>query len=64
MSKLAVDAIILHHFPHLLLYRICATPDYRAPPHRLIFGHLIDGTQAEYVRVPFAENSLHKMPER
>ena len=25
-----------------------------------IFGHLIDGTQAEYVRVPFAENSLHK----
>ena len=28
-----------------------------------IFGHLIDGTQAEYVRVPFAENSLHKMPE-
>jgi alcohol dehydrogenase len=28
-----------------------------------IFGHLIDGTQAEYVRVPFAENSLHKLPE-
>ena len=28
-----------------------------------IFGHLIDGTQAEYVRIPFAENSLHKMPE-
>jgi len=27
-----------------------------------IFGHLIDGTQAEYVRVPFAENSLHKVP--
>jgi alcohol dehydrogenase len=27
-----------------------------------IFGHLIDGTQAEYVRVSFAENSLHKMP--
>lgn len=27
-----------------------------------IFGHLIDGTQAEYVRVPFAENSLHKLP--
>jgi len=27
-----------------------------------IFGHLIDGTQAEYVRVPFAENSLHKIP--
>ena len=28
-----------------------------------IFGHLIDGTQAEYVRIPFAENSLHKVPE-
>src|SRR5690606_35035135 len=28
-----------------------------------IFGHLINGTQAEYVRVPFAENSLHKLPE-
>jgi alcohol dehydrogenase len=28
-----------------------------------IFGHLIDGTQAEYVRVPFAEGSLHKLPE-
>lgn len=27
-----------------------------------IFGHLIDGTQAEYVRVPFAENSLHQVP--
>jgi alcohol dehydrogenase len=28
-----------------------------------IFGHFIDGTQAEYVRVPFAESSLHKLPE-
>ncbi len=28
-----------------------------------IFGHLIDGTQAEYVRVPFAEGSLHKLPD-
>ena len=28
-----------------------------------IFGHLIDGTQAEYVRVPFADTSLHKLPE-
>ena len=27
-----------------------------------IFGHLIDGTQAEYVRVPFAENSVYKLP--
>jgi alcohol dehydrogenase len=28
-----------------------------------IFGHLIDGTQAELVRVPFAENSVYKVPE-
>lgn len=28
-----------------------------------IFGHLIDGTQAEFVRVPYAENSLHLLPE-
>ena len=28
-----------------------------------IFGHLIDGTQAEYVRVTFAENSLHLVPK-
>lgn len=27
-----------------------------------IFGHLIDGTQAEYVRVPFGDNSLYKVP--
>ncbi|WP_433290068.1 alcohol dehydrogenase catalytic domain-containing protein [Pseudonocardia sp. CA-142604] len=28
-----------------------------------IFGHLIDGTQAEYARVPFAETSVHKVPD-
>jgi alcohol dehydrogenase len=27
-----------------------------------ILGHLIDGTQAEYVRVPFADNSLYPIP--
>ncbi len=27
-----------------------------------ILGHLIDGTQAEYVRIPFADNSLHAIP--
>ncbi|MFV0425465.1 MAG: zinc-dependent alcohol dehydrogenase family protein [Beutenbergiaceae bacterium] len=27
-----------------------------------IFGHLIDGTQAEYVRVPFADSGLHHLP--
>jgi len=28
-----------------------------------IFGHLIDGTQAEYARVPFAETSVHQVPD-
>jgi alcohol dehydrogenase len=28
-----------------------------------IFGHLIDGLQAEYARVPFAETSVHTVPE-
>ncbi|WP_278987690.1 zinc-dependent alcohol dehydrogenase family protein [Sphingobium yanoikuyae] len=27
-----------------------------------IFGYMIDGTQAEYVRVPFADNSLYLLP--
>ncbi len=29
-----------------------------------IFGHLINGLQAEYARVPFAENSVYKVPEQ
>jgi alcohol dehydrogenase len=28
-----------------------------------IFGHLIDGTQAEFVRVPYADTSLYAVPE-
>jgi len=28
-----------------------------------ILGYLIDGTQAEMVRIPFADTSLHKLPE-
>lgn len=28
-----------------------------------ILGHLIDGTQAEYVRIPHADNSLYPLPE-
>ena len=28
-----------------------------------ILGHLIDGTQAEYVRVPFADTSTHPAPD-
>jgi alcohol dehydrogenase len=29
-----------------------------------IFGHLIDGLQAEYARVPFADTSVYKVPEK
>ena len=29
-----------------------------------LLGHRIDGTQAEYVRVPHADNSLHALPAR
>ena len=28
-----------------------------------ILGHLIDGTQAEMVRIPFADNSLYSLPD-
>jgi alcohol dehydrogenase len=28
-----------------------------------IFGHLVDGTQAELVRVPFADTSLYRVPD-
>lgn len=34
-----------------------------APGIGWILGHLIDGTQAELVRVPFADTSLHRVPE-
>lgn len=27
-----------------------------------ILGHMIDGAQAEYVRIPYADNSLYKIP--
>lgn len=27
-----------------------------------VLGHLIDGTQAEYVRIPYADNSLYPIP--
>ncbi|HEX6257523.1 MAG TPA: zinc-dependent alcohol dehydrogenase family protein [Euzebyales bacterium] len=51
----------------------CAYCQQRLPSHCLadegtsgigwILGHLIDGTQAEYVRVPFADTSLYKLPD-
>jgi alcohol dehydrogenase len=28
-----------------------------------ILGHLVDGTQADFARIPFADNSLYKIPE-
>lgn len=44
------------------MYSHCLA-DEGAPGIGWILGHLSDGTQAEYVRVPFAETSLHKVPE-
>ena len=47
---------------HQGLYAHCLA-DEGASGIGWIFGHLIDGTQAEIVRVPFADNSLYKVPE-
>jgi alcohol dehydrogenase len=44
------------------LYSHCLDPEGKAGIG-WIFGYMIDGTQAEYVRVPFAENSVYPMPE-
>ena len=44
------------------LYSHCLDPEGMAGIG-WIFGYMIDGTQAEYVRVPFAENSVYKVPD-
>jgi alcohol dehydrogenase len=44
------------------LYSHCLDPEGLAGIG-WIFGYMIDGTQAEFVRVPFAESSLYKVPE-
>jgi len=46
---------------HQGLYAHCLAPE-GASGIGWILGHLIDGTQAEYTRVPFADNSLYKLP--
>ncbi|MBW9215966.1 zinc-dependent alcohol dehydrogenase family protein [Mumia sp. zg.B53] len=47
---------------HQGLYAHCLA-DEGASGIGWIFGHLIDGTQAELVRVPFADNSVYKLPD-
>ena len=47
---------------HAGLYAHCLA-DEGASGIGWIFGHLIDGTQAEFVRVPFADNSVYRVPE-
>jgi alcohol dehydrogenase len=47
---------------HQGLYAHCLA-DEGDPGIGWVFGHLIDGTQAELVRVPFADNSLYAVPE-
>jgi alcohol dehydrogenase len=44
------------------LYSHCLNPE-GMPGIGWIFGYMIDGTQAEYVRVPFAENSVYRIPD-
>ncbi|MCR2763501.1 zinc-dependent alcohol dehydrogenase family protein [Microbacterium sp. zg.B48] len=44
------------------LYSHCLAPEGQSGIG-WILGHLIDGTQAEYVRIPFADTSLHKVPD-
>jgi alcohol dehydrogenase len=46
---------------HQGLYAHCLA-DEGASGIGWIFGHLIDGTQAELVRVPFADNSVYRLP--
>lgn len=46
---------------HQGLYAHCLAPE-GASGIGWIFGHLIDGTQAELVRVPFADNSVYPVP--
>ncbi len=55
--------------PRLLHHRVRPLPllprgHVRAVPGRRgwILGHLVDGTQAEYVRVPFADLSVYPLP--
>lgn len=47
---------------HTGLYSHCLNPE-GVEGVGWIFGYMIDGTQAEYVRVPFAENSVYKVPD-
>ena len=28
-----------------------------------ILGHLVDGTQEEVIRIPYADDSIHKLPD-
>ena len=47
---------------HQGLYAHCLA-DEGASGIGWVFGHLIDGTQAEFVRVPFADNSVYKLDD-
>ena len=68
VSTLAVDDRVI--VPAITSCGRCANCKRAMPSHCLatggigwIFGHLIDGTQAEYTRVPYAETSVHKVPD-
>ena len=49
------------------LWRLRLLPALHVQPvprrRRLVLGHIIDGTQAQYGRVPFADNGLYPVPD-
>jgi alcohol dehydrogenase len=52
---------LVHHL--LRQVRLLQEGDVLAlPERRLELGHTIDGTQAEYVRIPHADTSLYRLP--
>ena len=66
VQKLAVgDRVLISCIPSCGSCRYCREGSYGQclGGGGWILGHLIDGTQAEYVRIPFADNSTHKVPD-
>lgn len=57
-----VSACGVCEYCHQGLYAHCLA-DEGASGIGWILGHLIDGTQAELVRIPFGDNSLYKVPD-
>ena len=62
------DRVIISCISKCMECEYCKSGTHVSLPRRWtrigwIFGHLIDGTQAEYVRVPYADNGLIPLPD-